>query len=333
MREISIIIPVYNRKKYLRECIESVLAQRFKDFEVWLIDDGSTDGSAGLCDEWQQADRRIHVLHTPNRGVTQARKLGVEHATGRWVMFMDSDDTLPADALSRLMHATSADTDIVLGFCRHTRLWGRKHLSAVRYRKKLIVGRHNISAPWGRLFRRSLFSEATFSQPRSIIMGEDTLMNLRLSFASDKPVRLVGDAAVYFYRQSDEGITHIFRNSADYEHLFHRERMLSIPTSEHARYMPAMLQRRLRMLRRLLRQAQREGKVEELESSPFVKEIIRDIHQAHYFCFRYPHFQVWRFLTRTELNYLSILLPRSVNRTFAFLIPLPSKQDGNRPTW
>ena len=192
MVKVSIVIPVYNRKNFLTVCIKSLLAQSFEDFEICLVDDGSTDGTGLLCDELAEKDTRIRVLHVQNGGAAYARQKGVELATGEWVVFVDSDDTMPADALQRLFQATSEDTDIVVGFCRKKRLWGVNRLSPACYRKLLIKGRYNISATCGKLFRRTLFDEYTLRTPREIVMGEDMLMNLRLAFASSKPVRLVG---------------------------------------------------------------------------------------------------------------------------------------------
>lgn len=211
MVKVSIVIPVYNRKNFLTVCIKSLLAQSFEDFEICLVDDGSTDGTGLLCDELAEKDTRIRVLHVQNGGAAYARQKGVELATGEWVLFVDSDDTMPADALQRLFQVTSEDTDIVVGFCRKKRLWRGNRLSPACYRKLLIKGRYNISATWGKLFRRTLFDEYTLRTPREIVMGEDMLMNLRLAFASSKPVRLVGGNSVYNYIQHGGNITHVFK--------------------------------------------------------------------------------------------------------------------------
>lgn len=209
MVKVSIVIPVYNRKNFLTVCIKSLLAQSFEDFEICLVDDGSTDGTGLLCDELAEKDTRIRVLHVQNGGATYARQKGVELATGEWVLFVDSDDTMPADALQRLFQAASEDTDIVVGFYRKKRLWGVNKLSPACYRKLLIKGRYNISATCGKLFRRTLFDEDTLRTPREIVMGEDMLMNLRLAFASSKPVRLVGGNSVYNYIQHGGLLTNI----------------------------------------------------------------------------------------------------------------------------
>lgn len=296
MVKVSIVIPVYNRKNFLTVCIKSLLAQSFEDFEICLVDDGSTDGTGLLCDELAEKDTRIRVLHVQNGGAAYARQKGVELATGEWVLFVDSDDTMPADALQRLFQVTSEDTDIVVGFCRKKRLWRGNRLSPACYRKLLIKGRYNISATWGKLFRRTLFDEYTLRTPREIVMGEGMLMNLRLAFASSKPVRLVGGNSVYNYIQHGGNITHVFKLTADYEHIFHKERLQAIPEEEHARYMPVMIYRRLRMLRRILRCAQKDNTVEELRTSAFVKELLADIHDTRYTFWCYPHWRLWQFL-------------------------------------
>src|SRR5690606_27273688 len=92
MPKVSVIIPVYNAEKYLRECIDSVLAQTFDDFELLLINDGSTDGSGKICDEYAQKDARVKVFHKENGGVSSARNLGLDNAKGEWITFIDSDD-------------------------------------------------------------------------------------------------------------------------------------------------------------------------------------------------------------------------------------------------
>lgn len=91
---ISIIVPVYNVEKYLEECVESVLSQTFTDYELLLIDDGSTDSSGIICDGYATQDSRIRVFHKSNGGVSSARNLGLDNALGEWVCFIDSDDEI-----------------------------------------------------------------------------------------------------------------------------------------------------------------------------------------------------------------------------------------------
>lgn len=109
---VSVIIPVYNTEKYLDRCINSVLAQTLSDIEVLLIDDGSTDGSGKKCDDYARKDKRIHVIHTSNQGVSHARNRGLEQAKGEYISFIDSDDWIDSDMIAtlyRLMQTHHAD--------------------------------------------------------------------------------------------------------------------------------------------------------------------------------------------------------------------------------
>ena len=100
---ISVIVPVYNVEKYLEECVESVLSQTFTDYELLLIDDGSTDSSGDLCDQIAKRDVRVRVIHKSNRGSSSARNKGVDEAKGEWIIFLDSDDKwADKDGLRRL---------------------------------------------------------------------------------------------------------------------------------------------------------------------------------------------------------------------------------------
>lgn len=99
---ISIIIPVYNVEEYLRECVDSVLKQTYKNLEIILVDDGSTDSSAAICDEYIEKDERIIVIHQKNGGLSQARNRGLEESTGRYVYFLDSDDYISHNAVEKL---------------------------------------------------------------------------------------------------------------------------------------------------------------------------------------------------------------------------------------
>ena len=97
---ISVIIPVYNVEKYLEKCVYSILKQTYCDFEIILIDDGSPDNSGKICDKLQQTDDRIRVYHKENGGVSSARNLGIDHAGGEWITFVDADDWLEEDTFA-----------------------------------------------------------------------------------------------------------------------------------------------------------------------------------------------------------------------------------------
>ena len=100
--EISVIVPVYRVEKYLNDCIDSILAQTFTDFELILVDDGSPDGCPALCDAAAAKDSRIRVIHQKNRGLSGARNAGLDAAEGEWIAFVDSDDMLLPQALEQV---------------------------------------------------------------------------------------------------------------------------------------------------------------------------------------------------------------------------------------
>lgn len=99
MPKYSIIVPVYNAEKYLRECVESVLSQEVVDFELILVDDGSPDGSGAICDEYAEKDARVKVIHKENGGVSIARNVGIDACCGEYIIFLDSDDFWQKDLL------------------------------------------------------------------------------------------------------------------------------------------------------------------------------------------------------------------------------------------
>ncbi len=117
--KISVVIPVYNVEAYLRECVDSVLDQTFQDFEIILVDDGATDSSGAICDEYAQKDERIRVIHQPNGGLSAARNTGLDAATGKYVYFLDSDDYIRQDSLKLLFDLAEQEQADVVFFDAH----------------------------------------------------------------------------------------------------------------------------------------------------------------------------------------------------------------------
>ncbi len=116
MPEISVIVPVYNTEQFLSRCIESILKQSFTDFELLLIDDGSTDGSGAICDAYAEKDDRVRVFHKKNGGASSARNIGIDRAEGVYLTFVDSDDLVGECYLEHLM---SEDSDLVITGLQH----------------------------------------------------------------------------------------------------------------------------------------------------------------------------------------------------------------------
>ncbi len=113
---ISVIIPVYNVEEYLRECVDSVLVQTYQNFEIILVDDGSTDSSGEICDEYLEKDDRITVIHQKNGGLSAARNSGLSEAEGKYVYFLDSDDYITDNSLETLVEIAEKDNSDIVFF-------------------------------------------------------------------------------------------------------------------------------------------------------------------------------------------------------------------------
>ncbi|MDY2911540.1 MAG: glycosyltransferase family 2 protein [Agathobacter sp.] len=105
MDKISVVVPVYNSQDFLEKCVDSVLNQTYQILEVILVDDGSTDDSAAMCDKYQKRDSRVKVFHVKNGGVSKARNVGLQNATGQWVTFVDNDDYIELDMYDKMIKA------------------------------------------------------------------------------------------------------------------------------------------------------------------------------------------------------------------------------------
>lgn len=110
----SVIIPIYRVEKYLKRCVDSVLAQEFKDFEVILVDDGSPDGCPQICDEYAKKDNRVKVVHKVNGGLSDARNAGIDVATGEYLMFLDGDDYFTENALEQVKSMAASSVDVII---------------------------------------------------------------------------------------------------------------------------------------------------------------------------------------------------------------------------
>ena len=112
-RLLSIIVPVYNVENYLNKCIESILLQTYKNIEVILVDDGSTDLSGKICDKYKRKDKRVKVIHKANEGLVKARKTGIEYASGEVVAYVDGDDWIEMDMYSSMIEHMDDNVDVV----------------------------------------------------------------------------------------------------------------------------------------------------------------------------------------------------------------------------
>lgn len=185
MRElISIIIPVYNAEKYIGRCIESVLQQTYDELEILLIDDGSKDQSAKICDDYGKKDKRIKVVHKPNGGVSSARNEGIKVAKGTYVSFVDSDDWLEPNAIELLYYnLRSTNADIVSAaytiVAKHESS-PKSNCVRVYENNEIVLNVIDIiksahGSVWGKLFKRDTIMALELFFRTDIPMGEDSL--------------------------------------------------------------------------------------------------------------------------------------------------------------
>ena len=234
MPKISVIVPVYGGEKYLGECIESILCQTFKDFELLLLDDGSPDRSGEICDEYARKDGRIRVLHKENEGINATRRRGVHEAKGEWVAFCDDDDTMEPDALES-MYSLTDETDIVTSFSILPDKRLPENAGLFCCRKAFLSGELS-PTPWAKLYKRKLLTDDVFDFPREIDGEEDMIMNTRLFFKTNVPPKVLY-RHVYNFRRNTASVSHTKKASVAHEEAFYRALYDSIPQRERGKYM------------------------------------------------------------------------------------------------
>ena len=186
---ISIIVPVYNCIRSLPRCIGSIQSQTLTDWELLLVDDGSTDGSSSLCDQFVTSDNRIHVFHKPNGGVSSARNMGLDHAQGEYVMFCDSDDWVEPEWCEQL-YLAAAENPGCLPVCNYYRSApdcetinrkGQCQAIEDRIAKEDFFSLNQfelLGIPWNKIFRRTILEENRIRFRPNLSLGEDLIFNL-----------------------------------------------------------------------------------------------------------------------------------------------------------
>ena len=232
MPKISVVVPIYNTEEYLSYCIESILAQSFMDFELILINDGSTDNSLKICEEYAKKDSRIVVVNKNNEGVTKTRERGVNISRGEWITFVDSDDFIPNDALYLLDGYTNDVTDIIIGQIGNQKE-NEEKINIDHYRSRLISGK--LVSPVAKLIRKDLFNNTIFNIPKEINIGEDMLMNIKLAFCSHNDVVIIKNK-IYNYRFRQNSAINTRIRSIEYESKFWILLTDSIPSHLIGRY-------------------------------------------------------------------------------------------------
>lgn len=225
MPKISVIVPVYKSEKYLTQCVESILGQTFSDLELLLVDDGSPDTSGVMCDRFVAMDSRTRVIHKSNGGVSSARNVGLDAATGDYITFVDSDDYIDACMYEKMMEKAQAyDCDIVMCDClkeygnrtepyTHDIRTGFYSLDQLRseYYPHLLMMENAEYPPtisnWLLLFRRELAEGIRYLT--GVRYSEDLLFGAQLMYRARSFYYMKGQA-YYHYRMNPTSATHQF---------------------------------------------------------------------------------------------------------------------------
>lgn len=227
---VSLIIPVFNVEEYLEECLESIINQSFSDYEVILVDDGSTDKSRSIISDYEKHFNKITVLYQKNKGVSEARNLALKHATGEYVLYIDSDDFLKINMLELMVNkAKNTKADIVM--CNYNLYYGANNennrvfsynlLEDNIYSSKEVIDMMlNFKLQgqlWNKLFKRSLLIEDNFEFESGRYI-QDIFPVFKVINKSEKIAFINED--LYYYRQRDTSTIHK-KNSKLVEDYYH----------------------------------------------------------------------------------------------------------------
>lgn len=242
MCTVTVVVPVYNSEDTIGACISSIQNQTYTALQIIVVDDGSTDGSGDICDRMASADNRILVIHQQNKGRTAARYCGVTAATGLWLTFVDSDDTLPNDAIRNLVEHAGDSTDIVMGNGNSLTGEQRSVIPIEDFRHMAVRAEGTIGVPWGSLYRRQRLTHHLFDLPRGIMMGEDYIFWLRLVFSTEKDVHIIYKDV---YCKGLDHTSNSFVWTAGYAQQLQDYRLQAVPPGELSKYEADMFQDRV----------------------------------------------------------------------------------------
>ena len=210
---LSIIIPVYNVEQYINQCIESILIQTYHDYEIILIDDGSTDSSGEICDTYAQKDSRVKVVHKINGGVSSARNIGLQMIKGKYLTFIDPDDFINIDTYEENMNIMINNSEIDILQYPFCKLHSTKYVETPTNNCQYIKGTEAILSNWwsgspihysiwNKIFKKEIFNHITFLEGH---VSEDT--RLLVDFCKKAKTVYLSDKGLYYYRIRESSLT------------------------------------------------------------------------------------------------------------------------------
>ena len=238
--KVSIIIPVYNAIQTLSEMLETVCRQKYQDLEIFLVDDGSTDDSGRICEQWGKIDNRIRVFHKENGGVAEARNYGLERINGDYVMFIDADDLVNHEYVDKMVEAVEK-TGASLVVCKHMSGAGYSSNEFLTYKPSQFptltvvnldeyrwTGKYQHTTCWGALYSVNLIKNIHFT--KDLLVGEDTLF---LAMAMKKAeVFAYLNEMYYYYSYTPESIVHSSFNAKQLDEIIAWERIAELSADQ-----------------------------------------------------------------------------------------------------
>lgn len=238
--KISVIVPIYNVEKYVEECIHSILGQTYKNLEIILIDDGTTDSSGILCEQLEKKDARVILIRTTNKGVSAARNIGIKKASGKFILFVDSDDYLLKNSIEN-MAASSREVDLVVGaiiYRNDYKVFKRNQFFLNNQLKDettevLLIEEYlhcmsknmtdpYFGAPYCKLFKASIIKDNGIYFEEGVAFAEDFCFNLKYLQYAERIGKV--DLPVYVYRKNLCGS--LSRVKYDYHYMTNRWKLL-----------------------------------------------------------------------------------------------------------
>ncbi len=206
MKKISVIIPIYNTEKYLSKCVSSVINQTYKNIEIILIDDGSTDRSLNICKKFSKNDDRIKVIYEENKGVSYARNMGIKNSTGEYITFIDSDDFIDENMLLNLYNVLikeNADVSV----CGYD-FYDGKHFKYKKRKNYTLTGDDKYKGIFsfncqGKLYKKELFNNILFDNKT---FAEDAYINFKLLKKVNK-ITYILEKPLYHYRKRNNSLS------------------------------------------------------------------------------------------------------------------------------
>ena len=227
MPYISVVVPVYNAENSIERCVSSIIEQEFYDMEILLVDDGSKDNGGMLCDKLAKSDKRVVTIHKENAGVSAARNTGMDEATGKYILFVDSDDYLPRDYVEEMVKAQKAFGEeafvwTALQIVSENQSLKEEWLAygeedrSIATRKDVLKfsARYVLNSPVNKLYHRNVIKDNRLRMAENLSIAEDLLFNLQyLDATGECPVIILNRVPYYYVRNGQVSLDHGYKKN------------------------------------------------------------------------------------------------------------------------